>query len=151
MKYKLLMALERISNYPKIGAEEPCAESMRIIARKALVANATETPTHRIAELPNAAHSLPIGAVVDYTSEGKLDHARLVVVQHSRDCDGEPLYMVGKEPIEPPPVEYGLYSRGYLAYRLHVGWFAGNVPLSMLKDTGKRVAVARFEVERYLG
>lgn len=100
-------------------------------------------------EKPGDAHRLPIGAVVIYTDEERGDRARLVIVQHSRDCDGEPLYMAGQEPVAPPPDEYRLYSRGYLAYRLRVGWFVGNVALASFKDTGERVEVERFDVERF--
>ena len=92
-------------------------------------------------EQPNAQHTLPLGAVVIYKDENKT--AKLVVVQHSRDCDQTPLYMVGENPIAPPDDK--LYSMGYLTYRLHVGCFAGNVPLSMLTDTGERVPLERFD------
>lgn len=98
-------------------------------------------------EKQNAQHALPLGAVVIYKDETKT--AKLVVVQHSRDCDQTPLYMVGEKPIAPPDDKYKLYSMGYLTYRLHVGCFAGNVPLSMLTDTGERVPLERFDVERY--
>lgn len=98
-------------------------------------------------EKPNADHALPLGAVVIYKNE--TGTAKLVVVQHSRDCDKSPLYMVAENAIMPPPAAYKLYSVGYLAYRLHAGWYAGNVALSTLRDTGERVEVRRFDVERY--
>lgn len=100
-----------------------------------------------MSEKPNSEHALPLGAVVVYKDENKT--ATLVVVQHSRDCDQTPLYMVGEKPIAPPDNKFKLYSMGYLTYRLHVGTFSGNVPLSMLTDTGKRVKLERFHVERY--
>lgn len=97
-------------------------------------------------------HALPLGAVVIYRCDDNV--AKLIVVQHSRDCDGTPLYMVGQEPLEPPPSRYKIYSTEYLVYRLHVGWFAGNVPAEILTDTGERVATVPFletEAGRQLG
>lgn len=108
-------------------------------------------------EKPGAPHALPIGAVVEYRApdlgggiNDTYDRARLVVVQHSRDCDGTPLYMVAKRAIAPPPEEHKVYSRPYLIYRLHAGWFAGNVGCSCLSDTGQRVGVERFKVEPWM-
>lgn len=100
-------------------------------------------------ETPGAPHKLPLGAVVIYRDREIGNRARLIVVQHSRDCDGEPLYMAAERPIAPPPCEYRLYSKGYLAYRLCAGWFVGNVSIATFTDTGERVKVERFEVERY--
>ena len=98
-------------------------------------------------------HALPIGAVVIYTApecyEAPENRARLVIVEHSHDCDGSPLYMAAERPIVPPPANHKLYSMGYLAYRLHAGWFVGNAPLSCFEDTGRRVRVEKFDVERY--
>ena len=96
----------------------------------------------------NTSHALPVGAVVILRKDG--DVARMVIVQHSRDCDGTPLYMAGKEPIEPPSDEHLIYSKPYMAYRMHVGWFIGNAPLSFFEDTGQRETVKPFDVQRYL-
>jgi hypothetical protein len=105
-------------------------------------------------EAPGAPHTLPVGAVVIYAINDPEDprhgdRARMVIVQHSRDVGGDPLYMAAQEPIAPPPEEYKVFSPGYLAYRLCAGWYVGNAPLSRFTDTGERVTVQRFEVERY--
>ena len=100
-------------------------------------------------ELPGAAHALPIGAVVEYQSpDNEFDRAILVVVEHSRDCNATPLYMVAKRPIAPPGKRLApafLASQEYLEYRLHAGWFEANVPLTCLRDTGQRVKVRPFD------
>lgn len=114
-----------------------------------------ETVDTATRELPGAEHRLPLGAVVIYNAPGSEadpldagDRARLIIVHHSRDCDGEPLYMAAKRPIALPPVEYTLYSYEYLAYRLKVGWFVGNCGIDLFEDTGLRCEVFPFAMER---
>lgn len=85
----------------------------------------------------------------DHEDSPRQGRARLVVVQHSRDCDQSPLYMVAEKPIIPPDKRFRCYSQGYLAYRLHAGWFEGNVAIDRLKDTGERVELERFDVESF--
>jgi hypothetical protein len=91
-------------------------------------------------EKPNDPHRLPVGAVVMFHDEHNT--ARLVIVQHSRDCAGTPFYMAAQHPISPPDTK--LYSVGYLVYRLTAGWFVGNCVLGDFHDTGDRVPVMPF-------
>lgn len=103
----------------------------------------------------DAVHHLPIGSVVEYyepdTGQAPVfDRARMIVVEHSRDCGNEPLYMVAKNAIAPPPDKYKFYSRVYLTYRLHAGGFKGNVPISLLRDTGERIKVEPFKIESWM-
>lgn len=95
---------------------------------------------------------LPVGAVVDYTSPDGLDRARMVIVALSlgNARDPETLYFAAKQPIAPPPPEHKLYSRPYLAWALNAGWFVGNCDRHLLKDTGERVKVEKFDVHPYL-
>ena len=53
-------------------------------------------------------HSIPLGTLVEvkydeWYGDGACSkvHARLFVVQHGRDCDGTPLYGLGKHPYDP--------------------------------------------------
>lgn len=98
-----------------------------------------------------AATALPIGAVVIYEDKENQQKAKLVIVQHSPPVklDDDMLYMAAERPIAPPDCKYKLYSMGYLAYRLNAGWFVGNVDRCYFTDTGERVKVERFDVERY--
>lgn len=89
-------------------------------------------------------HDLPLGTEVVYRHPENGDQATLIVVQHSRDCGGDPLYMVAQRPIEPPPGEFKLYSLCYLAYRLNAGWFVGNVGRASLTPTGRKMRTTPF-------
>lgn len=58
-------------------------------------------------------HSIPLGTLVEvkydeWYGDGACSkvHARLFVVEHNRDCDGTPLYGLGKLP--PDPEAYAL-------------------------------------------
>lgn len=47
----------------------------------------------------NAEHTIPLGAIVEVSAECVTSHRlRMFVVQHSRDCDGTPLYSLSFDP-----------------------------------------------------
>lgn len=74
-------------------------------------------------------HSVPIGAIVRYQLDPPHEGFMVLrVVGHSRDCDETPLYMLAENlRAGLPPEEAPLYSDAYLRYRLHAGYFVGNV------------------------
>lgn len=131
--------------YWRKRAEEAEARAERLLLRIRDAVGAVNLPDRSNVkeerEKPGATHKLPLGAVVIYRDGDR--RAKLIVVQHSRDCDESPLYMVGERPIIPPGDK--LYSMAYLVYRLHAGWFVGNVPLSLLRDTGERVTIDNWQ------
>ncbi len=49
----------------------------------------------------NMPHSFAVGREVEFY-DGEADSAVLIIVEHSRDVDGRPLYMLAKNPIAPP-------------------------------------------------
>lgn len=94
-------------------------------------------------------HELPIGQRVIYVAPNNGgDHQTVIfegyVVQHSRDVDGTPLYMVAQRPVAPPPDEFKLYSLPYLVYRLHAGCYVGNTGRGSLVDRHEKVKVPGF-------
>ena len=87
--------------------------------------------------------TLPIGSIVDFQDAESHQQARLIVVQHSPSRDGM-LYMLAEKPISPPSEAFKLYSFEYLVYRLHAGWFVGNVSARSIYDTGERCKVQPY-------
>jgi hypothetical protein len=74
-------------------------------------------------------HTIPLGTLVEVDLDYSEEHgARGFVVEHSRDCDGEPLYAISLKPLEEamslkefnPSVYWFAVSNGWTADCLRV-------------------------------
>lgn len=94
-------------------------------------------------------HTMPVGAVVIYFG-GDEDEAddgqrrQLIVVEHQRDVDGTPLYLLAEKAIAPPPPAFKLFSLGYIMWRFYVGGIIGGTNGLRCYDTNRRVPVTPF-------
>ena len=87
-------------------------------------------------------HKIPIGTLVDvkydeWYGDGACSkvHARLFVVEHNRDCDGTPLYGLGKLPSDSEA-----YARSYATWMVDSSFGEdGLIPVEISEEirTGK--------------
>lgn len=91
-------------------------------------------------------HNIPIGSIVEvdvrksFQTQGEIQElkgvVKLIVVKHTRDCDGTPLYALSAIPVIPPEqVEF----QKYLLYCHFADIYEHNYDEESLKPTGTAV------------
>ncbi len=84
-------------------------------------------------------HNIPIGTLVEITSED-IDHGiRLHGIDHSRDCDGSPLYILG--------IADNTYWDGKMYVNAFGGW--GEEDLIVIKKTNVDIIEEMAEHQEY--
>lgn len=75
-------------------------------------------------------HRFPVGSKVSYRAPSSRDdgvlRAVLFVIEHQRDCDGTPMYLLAAR-VEPYDPDWKLYSEEYLRWHMHSGFVVGMV------------------------
>jgi len=90
------------------------------------------------------AFSLVKGADGEQIVLGPLGKARMIVVMHTRDCDGTPLYTLGSYPVEYPATAL-MASQELNLYRIMARLVLHGYAEESLTPTGQSVKMKSFE------